>query len=32
MLDADTTRRLDTVRKKTLLAGKEQVQGKPLRN
>ena len=26
MLDADTTRRLDTVRKKTLLAGKEQAR------
>jgi len=32
MLDADTTRRLDTVRKKILLAGKEQAKDKPLRN
>ena len=32
MLDADTKCRIDTARKKNPLAGKEQVQGKPLRN
>ena len=32
MLDAHTKRRIDIVCKKNPLAGKEQVQGKPLRN